>query len=244
MNRSGTKVASYRIAMAFHLSRVCLEPFFWEGGVDLGSATDWTDQLCRRRPSMAGQAEHQRLPVWCDDQSSSPWLGDVLNNRGWNLIKLVEIGRAGLVRTLSPDACVIGLIRDPLGHLQSLAGSRIQKAYVVAQWHRLRREQSFPDPLPDADRWVSHELSDCARFYAAVYGRLADRREWFDVCLGYDEITANEESLHKIGGVLGQPPVPVPDSPRLGESTREAISHEASQYLAEHLSPIYHRFLG
>jgi hypothetical protein len=243
MNRSGTKIASYLIARSFQLKRVCLEPFYWEGGVDMALGDDWAEQLRQRRPSKPGHEEHRRLPVWCAGPSGSPWLEQVLKHAGWDVVKLVEIGRAGLYRAICPNAYVIGLIRHPVGNLESLAGSNVQKAYVADQWRRLKQEQGFVDPLPDATRWMPEDVADCARYYAAMYRMLGEQREWFNLRMAYEGISNSSELLNDIGATLGRGPVVPVNLPRFGHSTRQPMSDDARQYVEQHLLPAYEFFL-
>ena len=183
------------------------------------------------------------MPIWCEGTPGSPWLEQALKHDGWDAVKLVEIGRAGLYRSICPDAYVIGLIRHPVGNLESLAGSNVQKAYVVDQWRRLKQEQGFVDPLPDATRWMPDDVADCARYYAAMYRMLGEQREWLDLRMAYEDISNSSGLLNQIGATLGCSPIVPPNLPRFGHSTRQPMSEDARQYVEQHLLPVYDFFL-
>ncbi len=244
LNRSGTKLAGYLLAHALDLRRICFEPFTWEGGVDRDRPAGWPEQLRARRRSAAGLTEHRRLPVLCGGDEESPWLAGVLRDQRWDLVKLVEIGRAPLYRRLCPDALVAGLIRSPRSHLASLAGSTLQKDAVVEQWHRSQREAGVADPLPDANRWLPDDLADCARAYHSLYSRLRDTLPPDALRLSYDDLVEPGAWLGKLRAresrALDGPTHP----PMIGVSTTRPLPEDQAGYLEEHLRPVYSAFLS
>jgi len=244
INRSGSKLISYLIARAFGFERVRLEPFYWEDGIPHASEPNWAPQLASRRPSPGGRSEHLRLPVWSGEGVESPWLSEVLNGQAWDVIKFVEVGRIGLYRALCPQATIVGLIRHPVGQVASLAGSGSQSGYIAEQWRRLRREQALPDPLPGAEQWLPGNLADCARWYKAAYGSLAEHGEWFNVRIGYEALLRQRDWLDRLGAQLGKAPIPLAEPPQVGNSTRRPLSADAERYVEECLLPTYNAFLS
>jgi hypothetical protein len=244
INRSGTKLASYQIARACNLRYVSLEPFYWDGGIDSTLAEDWQPQIQVRKLSKKGHKEHKRLPVYCDETVASAWLENLLCTEQWDLVKFVEIGRARLYHALCPDALCIGLIRDPVGQFCSLRGATIPKDYVVAQWKRMQKKEQFPDPLPDADRWLPKDLAACARLYAALYTRLKADLPPGSLRVSFKQITGSGRWLNGVTGALGLSAPEPCTMPMMGISTKQELAPAEHAYIVDKLTPVYDNFLA
>jgi hypothetical protein len=240
LNRCGTKLASYRIARSLGLSTIHLEPFCWENRFEVLDDDDWNAKPKSRQVSQQGILEHARLPIWCDGSEESPWLASILNG-GAELVKLVELGRAALARRLCPEAILVGLVREPVPWLRSLAGAEVQLGYVAAQWNRLRGELNLPDPLPEAERWLSAPLANCARVYMSLYGGLLPNQiSLLDVVLSHEEMEAGSLLSPPLRGAGERGPS---DLPQIGLSSSRELGHEAEEFIETELRPAYRHFL-
>ncbi len=244
INRSGTKLASYLIAQALELRYVCFEPFRWEGGIDTLVGGEWRDQLARRLPAKKGRKEHERLPVYCNGNEKSKWLSSILCKQGWDLVKLVQTGRCKLYHALCPDACIVGLIRAPVGQFTSLNGSTVQKDDVAEQWHRLRNQLSLDDPLPDAGKWLPTDLADCARAYVTLYKLLDESLPPGSVRVGYETMKDDQSWLEEIARHLDIEPHTPAKAPMLGVSTKQPLPEDQGKYIEDKLQSAYETFLG
>lgn len=244
INRSGTKIASYKIASACKLRKVCLEPFYWDGGVDAFLSDDWQPQIAMRKLSKSGHKEHKKLPVYADDSIGSHWLADLLLQKNWDLVKFVEIGRAKLCQAMSPKALNIGLIREPVGQFSSLNGSIVQKNYVAQQWYRMAKKEKFIDPLPNAEKWLPADLAACAKLYHILYPKLKSDLNHNSIFLSFAEVTKENGWLKQVGEKLALAEVSSKEMPRIGVSTKKELTSDQQKYLLDSLMPIYQEFLS
>ncbi|GEM_PF-2429249 len=243
LNRSGTKLASYLIAKACGLRYVCLEPFHWRGGVDTSIGEDWKPQLAERYVSKSGQKEHERLPVFCSGEEVSKWMNKLLKKTKWELVKFVEIGRAPLCRSICQDACMVGVIREPVSWATSLNGSTIQKETVAGQWQRLKEEIKCEDPLPDANNWLPEDLADSARLYVVLHKLVKKNMPENFITVSYESLVNEQSYLTKIGRRLGVKVVLPITAPMLGVSTKQSLTPDQEKYLEENLTATYSEFL-
>ena len=243
LNRSGTKLASYLIAKALKLRYICLEPFSWRGGVDTTLGVDWKPQLAERYVSKSGPKEHARLPVFCSGSEVSKWMNKLLRKTKWDLVKFVEIGRAPLCRAICPDACIIGIIREPVSLFTSLSGSTIQKDTVTEQWTRLKKETECEDPLPDANEHLPEDLADSARLYIVLHKLVKQKMPDNFVTVSYENLVNDQTYLKEIGIQMGiNVELPV-TAPMLGVSTKQSLTPDQEKYLRENLTETYTEFL-
>lgn len=243
LNRSGTKLSSFLIAKACGLRFVYLEPFTWTGGVDTTKGENWKPQLSKRIFSKSGQAEHQRLPVYCSENEVSKWMIDFMNNSKWELVKFVEIGRAPLIHTICPNACIVAVIREPVSLFTSLNGSTIQKDTVAGQWSRLQEEIKCEDPLPDANNILPAKLADSARLYIVLHKLIKQNLSDVLIPVRYESLLEDQQYLEKIGSRIGvKIKLPV-TAPMIGVSTKKNLTDEQQQYLKENLTSTYKAFL-
>ncbi len=245
LNRSGTKLASFMIAQALGLSSIHLEPFYWEGGIDTLGAEHWENQRAKRIPSTRGMSEHARLPVYCNEGARSPWLREVLCEQAWDVVKFVEIGRCRLYHSINPNALIVGLIRNPIRVLGSLAGARIQRDYIIDQWHRLKQELGLSDPLPGAEQFLSSDLADCARLYKVLYERLGQDMPAGSIRIAYENLPNNVDWLRAVAERTHRRIITEPiEMAQLGLSTQKQLAENASRFVEANLMPIYSSFLG
>jgi len=244
LNRSGTKLASYLIAKACGSRYVCLEPFHWRGGIDTTLGKDWKPQLLERYVSKSGPKEHARLPVFCTGNEVSKWMNKLLRKTKWELVKFVEIGRAPLCQTICPDACIVGVIREPVSLFTSLSGSTIQKDTVTEQWARLKKETECEDPLPDANKYLPEDLADSARLYIVLHKLVKQKMSDKFITVSYENLIKDQTYLKEIGIQIGVN-VEVPaTAPMLGVSTKQSLTPDQEKYLRENLTETYTEFLS
>ncbi len=243
LNRSGTKLASFLIAKACGLRYVCLEPFHWRGGVDTSLGEDWKPQLAERYVSKSGQKEHLRLPVFCPENEISKWMNKLLRKTKWELVKFVEIGRAPLCHSICPDACIAGIIREPVSQFTSLSGSTIQKETVAGQWLRLKDEINCEDPLPDANNWLPEDLADSARLYVVLHKLVKQNMPNDFITVSYESLIKDQAYLTKIGNRIGvSVKLPV-TAPMLEKKKKNSLTSDQEKFLEENLTSTYTEFL-
>jgi hypothetical protein len=246
MNRAGTKLVSFLIAEVLGLRRLSLEPFSWEGGIDAAWPVAWPTQLRRRSPSHCGRQEHLRLPVFCDKTAHSPWLRKVLQGQGWDLVKFVECGRTKLYHCISPKSIQVGLIRNPVTLLGSLAGTTFQKQYCAEQWRRASIEAPIADPLPDAEEYLNQDLADCARLYAVFYSQLSEDLAQGSLRVRYESLWQSYDWLQTVADRSGLKPnsaAVMETTSQIGLSSQVPLSTKARTYVERHLEPIYNAFV-
>ena len=244
INRSGTKLASLIAAKACGFRYVCLEPFRWEGGIDTKIGGKWKDQIARRNTSGNGIKEHRCLPIFPDKNTKSKWLESILCKQGWDLVKFIQIGRCNIYHSICPDALITAVIRDPVGQFTSLNGSTIQKEDVANQWHRLKKEINCPDPLPDANKYLSDDLAYCARAYVMLYNFLSENLPDNSIRVAFESLKADTNWIEKIGKELKINLNKNISIPMVGVSTKSPLSTDQTKYLEDNLTTVYNGFLG
>jgi len=243
INRSGTKLASLIAAKVCGFRYVCLEPFRWEGGIDMKNGNGWKEQISRRDVSKDGIKEHSCLPIFSDKKIKSKWLESILCKQGWDLVKFIQVGRCNLYHSICPGALIAAVIRDPVGQFTSLNGSTVQKEDVSNQWHRLKREINCNDPLPDANKYFSDDLADCARAYVMLYNYLAENLPDEAIRVSFKSLGSDKSWLEKIGKELR---INLNENiyiPMVGVSTKSPLSIDQTRYLEDNLMTVYDGFL-
>ena len=243
INRSGTKLASLIAAKACGFRYVCLEPFRWEGGIDTKIGGEWKEQIARRAVSKDGIKEHCSLPIFPDKNTRSKWLESILCKQGWDLVKFIQVGRCNLYHSICPEALITAVIRDPVGQFTSLNGSTIQKEDVANQWHRLKKEINCRDPLPDANKYLSDDLADCARAYVMLYNYLTENLPDNSIRVAFESLKVDTSWIEKIGNELKINLNKNIYIPMVGVSTKSPLSTDQTKYLEDNLTPAYNGFL-
>ncbi|WP_430462362.1 sulfotransferase [Thalassolituus sp. LLYu03] len=243
MNRTGTKLAAFLAAKYFAKTKVYLEPFTWDRGINAALSDDWQPQQQERKRNTLGIDAHRSLHIVSPADETSSWLNDTLNSE-WDVLKFIEIGRAGLIYRYAPDAAYILLIRHPLAFLASIAGMGAARDAVIEQAERLIKDEGFQDPLPDADQHLTPELAGCARAYHILYSHLARFRPAHGVKISYEDMISKPDPF-EILTTNDLPAFPYSHkAPLLGASTQRVLSEQASRYITEHLLPVYQAFLN
>ncbi len=244
LNCSGIELASRLIAKACGLRYVCLEPFSWRSGIDTTLGDDWKQQIAELYPSKSGQKENMRLPVFCSGSEVSKWMNKLLRKTKWQLVEFVEIGRAPLCQSICPDACVVGVIREPVSLFTSINESNIKKDTIIGQWLRLKKETECEDPLPDAINWLPENLANFAKLYIVLHKLVKQNMPDNFITVSFENLIKEQTYLKMIGIQTGANiKLPV-TAPSFRISTEQSLTSDQKKYLKENLTVAYLEFLG
>lgn len=243
MNRTGTKLASFFVSKIFNLPNVYLEPFTWDKGIDASISDDWKPQQKERKRNPEARIEHNKVNIISTGDESSKWLERLLNDPGWDVIKLIEIGRHDLYYKHNENCFYVSLIRHPVAFLQSVKGMKEAREAILEQWDRLKNKEGYEDPLPDANDYLDNEIADCSRAYKVLYDSLNLFKPKYGMKVDYDDIVNQELDLKSLSKYLGGNNQPITELPRLGNSTKIDFPDNEISYIEEKLTPVYHSFL-